>query len=458
PSIMLESCDISSLALFLGYGGSGDGDEPLPMGFRGLLQVYVDDIIFGSTNKDLCKAFEKLMKDKFQMSSMDGKLASTPIDTEKPLLKDPDGKDVDVHTYSDYAGAILDRKSTTGGCQFLYCRLISWQCKKQIVIATSSTKAEYVADQVDAKDGIEVSVVDLKITAVRLIINDVSSKLLLFDASEGFEQIIDFLNASVIRRKLIITEDTVRQALRLDDAESIDCLPNEEIFVELARIGGCIQTGGKIAELDADEDVTLEEVVAEVAKDAEVQGRLEESQAQVYHLDLEHAQKVLITAAATTITAAPSAARRRKGIVIRDPEETATPSVIVHSESKSKDKEKGILVEEPKPLMKQVKRKEKQDNTVLRYQSLKRKPQTEAHVRKNMMVYLKNMVGFKMDFFKGMSYDVIRLIFEKHFNSIVAFLEKGEDELKEEASKAIKRKSKSSKEKAAKTQKLDEEV
>nr|GEX01170.1 putative ribonuclease H-like domain-containing protein [Tanacetum cinerariifolium] len=35
-----------------------------------LVQVYVDDIIFGSTNKELCKAFEKLMKDKFQMSSM----------------------------------------------------------------------------------------------------------------------------------------------------------------------------------------------------------------------------------------------------------------------------------------------------------------------------------------------------------------------------------------------------
>nr|GFB89745.1 putative ribonuclease H-like domain-containing protein [Tanacetum cinerariifolium] len=101
---------------------------------------------------------------------------STPIDAEKPLLKDSDGEDVDVHTYrsmigslmyltssrpdimfadssfdlvaysdSDYAGASLDRKSTTGGCQFLGCRLISWQCKKQSVVATSSTEAEYVA-------------------------------------------------------------------------------------------------------------------------------------------------------------------------------------------------------------------------------------------------------------------------------------------------------------------------
>ncbi|GJV65574.1 uncharacterized mitochondrial protein-like protein [Tanacetum coccineum] len=46
---------------------------------------------------------------------------------------------------SDYAGASLDRKSTTGGCQFLGKRLISWQCKKQTVVANSTTKVEYVA-------------------------------------------------------------------------------------------------------------------------------------------------------------------------------------------------------------------------------------------------------------------------------------------------------------------------
>nr|GEX85113.1 uncharacterized mitochondrial protein AtMg00810-like [Tanacetum cinerariifolium] len=53
--------------------------------------------------------------------------------------------DLVAYSDSDYAGASLDRKSKTGGCQILGCRLISWQCKKQTVIATSSTKAEYVA-------------------------------------------------------------------------------------------------------------------------------------------------------------------------------------------------------------------------------------------------------------------------------------------------------------------------
>nr|GEW06647.1 putative ribonuclease H-like domain-containing protein [Tanacetum cinerariifolium] len=49
-----------------------------------------------------------------------------------------------AYTNSDNAEASLDRKFTTGGYQFLGSRLISWQCKKQIVVATSTTEAEYV--------------------------------------------------------------------------------------------------------------------------------------------------------------------------------------------------------------------------------------------------------------------------------------------------------------------------
>nr|GEY85903.1 hypothetical protein [Tanacetum cinerariifolium] len=135
-------------------------------------------------------------------------------------------------------------------------------------------------------------------------------------------------------------------------------------------------------------------------------------------------QKEVVTAAATTITVAPSAARRRK----------------------------------EDDVIEQVKRKEKEDNAVLRYQALKRKPHTEAHARKNMMIYLKNIAGFKMDFFKGMSYDDIRPIFKKYFNSNVAFLEKSKEELEEEESRALRRKTEKTKEKAAKKQKLDEEV
>ncbi|GJT45543.1 retrovirus-related pol polyprotein from transposon TNT 1-94 [Tanacetum coccineum] len=180
-----------------------------PPGFEDLdfpdraYKVYVDDIIFDSTKKELCNAFEKLMHEKSKMSSIgeltfflglqfgftEVKTASTPMEIQKSLLKDEDGEKVDVHMYryqvnpkvshlyavkricrylkgqpkldlwypkyspfdlvaytnSDYAGASLDRKSTIGGCQFLGCRLISWQCMKQTMVANSIIEAEYVA-------------------------------------------------------------------------------------------------------------------------------------------------------------------------------------------------------------------------------------------------------------------------------------------------------------------------
>nr|GEY12996.1 putative ribonuclease H-like domain-containing protein [Tanacetum cinerariifolium] len=53
--------------------------------------------------------------------------------------------DLVAYSDSDYGGGTQDRKSTTGGCQFLGRRLISWQCKKQTIMATSTTEAEYVA-------------------------------------------------------------------------------------------------------------------------------------------------------------------------------------------------------------------------------------------------------------------------------------------------------------------------
>ncbi|GJR35054.1 putative ribonuclease H-like domain-containing protein [Tanacetum coccineum] len=106
-----------------------------------LVQVYVEDIIFGSTKKELCNAFEEVELEKFTDVFIEVKTASTPIETQKPLLKDVDGEEVDVHIYRYQVNlkvshlhavkrifrASMDRKSTTGGCQFLGSRLISWQ-------------------------------------------------------------------------------------------------------------------------------------------------------------------------------------------------------------------------------------------------------------------------------------------------------------------------------------------
>nr|GEZ83933.1 hypothetical protein [Tanacetum cinerariifolium] len=158
---------IEAIRLFLAYASF--------MGFM-VYQMDAKSAFLYGTIEEEDKYVAKILR-KFGLT--DGKSASTPIDTEKPLLKDPDGEDVDVHTYRSMAGPLMYltssrpdimfaicacahfqvtpkashlhavkrifRKSTTGGCQFLRCRLISWQCKKQTVVATSSTEAEYVA-------------------------------------------------------------------------------------------------------------------------------------------------------------------------------------------------------------------------------------------------------------------------------------------------------------------------
>nr|GFA46186.1 hypothetical protein [Tanacetum cinerariifolium] len=132
-------------------------------------------------------------------------------------------------------------------------------------------------------------------------------------------------------------------------------------------------------------------------------------------------------------------ARRRKRVVIRDPEEEST--AIIPVDTKSKDKGKGIMVEEPKPMKKKkqfemdeeyarklheelnkdidwdvsidhVKQKAKEDSYVQRYQVMKKRPQIEAKARRNMIMYLKNVAGFRLDYFKGMSYDNILIATE----------------------------------------------
>ncbi|GJU21643.1 putative ribonuclease H-like domain-containing protein [Tanacetum coccineum] len=159
-----------------------------------LVQVYVDDIIFGSTRKSWCDEFEALMKGRFQMSFMgelifflglqvkqktDGlfitqdkyvaemlktfdlasvKTTITPMETKMALTKDEEANDMDVTPKTSHLNAVKRIfkylkgkpnlglwKSITDGCQFLGRRLISWQCKKQTIMATSTTKAEYVA-------------------------------------------------------------------------------------------------------------------------------------------------------------------------------------------------------------------------------------------------------------------------------------------------------------------------
>nr|GFA11679.1 hypothetical protein [Tanacetum cinerariifolium] len=220
--------------------------------------------------------------------------------------------------------------------------------------------------------------------------------------------------------------------------------------------------GRMIDDFDKDDDDVLmddkeEKKKEEEVKDDQVQGW----QAEIYKIDMDHASKVLsmqeddpakvqevvdvvttaklitevittaseiVTAASTTIstaepqvhaaaitTAAPvrvvaAPTRRKKEVVIRDPEEEST--TIILSDTKSKDKGKGIMDIDWDVAIEHLKQKAKEDPFVQRYQVRKKRPQTEVQARKNMIISLKNVVGFRLDYFKGMSYDNIRLIFE----------------------------------------------
>nr|GEW34410.1 putative ribonuclease H-like domain-containing protein [Tanacetum cinerariifolium] len=209
-----------------------------------------------------------------------------------------------------------------------------------------------------------------------------------------------------------------------------------------------------IVDIDVDVDVTLKDIAKDVVVDVEIEESADVISMQDDEVEPAELQKVVevvttaklitevVTAASATITAAAPQLT------------TAATLTRTTAPTKSKDKGKGILVEEHKPLKKQaqieqneayareldaelnknidwdevidhVQRKEKEDNVVKRYQALKKKPQTEAQARKNMMIYLRN---------------------------------KTKEQMGEKDSKALKRLSESQEDKAAKKQKSDEEV
>nr|GEU61551.1 hypothetical protein [Tanacetum cinerariifolium] len=250
------------------------------------VQVYVDDIIFGSLNLLLCREFEAIMHEKFQMSAMgelnfflglqvlqkkdviflshdkyvgdilkkfgysDVRSANTPMDKENPWGKDrtvtpkechmhtvrrifrylkghpklglwyPKESPFDLVAYSDsdYGGATQDQKSTTRGCQFFGRRLIAWQCKKQTIVATSTTEAEYVA----AASGCgQVLWIQNQLLDYGIETTEEETKIL----------------ATVDGIVRTVSESSHRRNLKLRDEEGISSLPDAELFENLTLMG-----------------------------------------------------------------------------------------------------------------------------------------------------------------------------------------------------------------------------
>nr|GEV02148.1 putative ribonuclease H-like domain-containing protein [Tanacetum cinerariifolium] len=227
-----------------------------------LVQVYVDDIIFGSTKKELRTEFEKLMHDKFQKSYMgeisfflglqvqqksDGifisqdkyvadilkkfdfsimKTASTLMEPNKALIKDAEAEDVDVYLYRSMIGSLMYLAASRPEITFVVSDCARFQ-------VTPKTSHLHVVKRI-----------------FRYLKGQ--HKLGLWyprDSPLDFEAYFDsdyarssldrksIIGALVDGKKVIMNEASIRRDLRLDDAEGTACLPNAAIFEELARMG-----------------------------------------------------------------------------------------------------------------------------------------------------------------------------------------------------------------------------
>nr|GFB16868.1 hypothetical protein [Tanacetum cinerariifolium] len=270
------------------------------------------------------------------------------------------------------------------------------------------------------------------------------------------------LQALIDRKNVIITKATIQEAPRFDDAESIYCLPNEEIFTELSRMSLMrnvdsstkfymyprflqLMIRAQVGDLSShtikySSPALTQKVFSNMRRARKgfsgvetplFKGMIVAQQADdvadkgVAGVDVD----VVPTAAAessipsptpTTQPPPPSQELPSTSHVIPTP----PPSPIAQPSSPPQQQQPlqsthdaeismdllHTLLETCTTLTRKVEalEKEKEDNVVLRYQALKGKPQTEAQASKNMMIYLRNMAGFKMDYFKGMSYDDIR--------------------------------------------------
>nr|GEU35294.1 copia protein [Tanacetum cinerariifolium] len=439
----------------------------------------------------------------------DGKSASTLTDTVKPLLKDPDGEDVDVHIYklmigslmyltlsrpdimfavcacayfqdspfklvaysdSDYARESLDRKSTTGGCQFLSCRFISWQCKKQTVVATSSTETEYVAAaSYYAQEWILLYLMvcwcnnkfrmlkmlqKMRMMIMKYLLNllylyphllrhhnhllktysiTTSSSNCSSPPSPQPLQTTD-ISMTLLNTMLETCATLTKQVANLEQDKIAQAIEITKLKQRVKRVESSADTvmddqedaskkGVKIAELDADEDVTLHD--AEVAMDADIQGSVHDTNkaepVKVEEvIEVVTAAKLMTEVVITTVAQVPkaSALRRRRGVVIQHPEETATASDKAFARELNAELNANIKWND---VMEQVKRKEKQDNTErVEEEVIGQKEEGNKRKGKNLNQYAakKQRIDEEMILLVEKKYPLTRFTLEKMLSNV----------------------------------------
>ncbi|GJW03752.1 ribonuclease H-like domain-containing protein [Tanacetum coccineum] len=160
--------------------------------FLGLQVQQKKDGIFISQDKYVVEILKK-----FRFTEV--KTTSTPIETQKPLLKDEDGEEVDVHMYRSMIGSLMYLTSSRPDIMFVVCACARYQVNPKV--------------------------------------KQKKSVRLMMDMLFGMELELILLHALVDVKKIIVTEASVRRDLRLEDEEGIDFLPNSTIFEQLALMG-----------------------------------------------------------------------------------------------------------------------------------------------------------------------------------------------------------------------------
>nr|GEW36435.1 putative ribonuclease H-like domain-containing protein [Tanacetum cinerariifolium] len=333
-------------------------------GYILLVKIYVDDIIFGATNKDLCKSFEKLIKDKLKIRKQVGDLATYTTKYISPAL-----------TPKLFANIRRVGKGFFGIETALFKGMLVAQVVGEGVadeVHDEGVPAAGVATEGDvsaANDEVPIVAEEPSIPSPAPPTPPPQPS---HDIPSTFPSITNTTTiTSVLSRRVEHLElDKIAQDLEI---------------TELKRRVKKLERRNKVKE-DESEPAEVQEVV-DVVTTAKI------------ITEVVTAASEIITAASTTITAAEA---QVPAFTL-----TAAPARVTAAPSRRR---KGV-----DEVIDHVKRKAKEDLDVKKYQALKRKPQTEAQARKNRMLYLKNVAGFKMDYFKGISYDDIPLgeMFEK---------------------------------------------
>nr|GEY78121.1 hypothetical protein [Tanacetum cinerariifolium] len=223
----------------------------------------------------------------------------------------------------------------------------------------------------------------------------------------------------------------VRTSQRIESSDDIDM---EDAF----------NHGRMIADLDRDEGIALmdNEGTEKKAEDAQVTGdeQVKGRQAEIYQIDMDHASKVL--------SMQEDEPEVKEEVEVVTTAKLITKVVVAVSELVTTASETTAAVHAATITAAPVRR----------YSVTKKRPQTEAQAQKNMIMYLKNTAGFILDYFKGMSYDEIRPIFEAKFNSNIEFLLKSKEQIEEEENRALESINETPAQKAAKRRKLNEEA